>query len=140
MKLQINHLSPYLPYGLEFLLESEAGSKEPNINKMKSIHTGLNAVNYGWGNAKSLTDIKPILKSISDLDDIVIYAFHCYRHGKMHETELIDLFCFQNIHTEESLNNLDLSKLPYNCIEYMFKNHYDFFGLIEARLAVDIKL
>lgn len=28
--------------------------------------------------------------------------------------------------------------LPYECVEYMFKNHYDVFGLIEQGLAVSI--
>lgn len=28
--------------------------------------------------------------------------------------------------------------LPYECVEYMFQNYYDFFGLIEKGLAIDI--
>ena len=138
MELKIKHLTPYLPYKLEFLMASEPESKEPNIDELKSIDTGLKMVNFGWGNAKTLTEIKPLLKSISKLDDILADEFSNYREGMKHDAELIDLFSFENIHTEELLNDLDLNKLPYNCIEYLFKNHYDFFSLIENGLSTEV--
>lgn len=138
MELQLEHLTPYLPYKLQFLMESEPESKEPNIDELKSIDVRLKMVNFGWGNAKNLTEIKPMLKSISKLDDILADEFSNYREGMKHDENLIDLFSFENIHTEELLNGLDLNKLPYNCIEYLFKNHYDFFGLIENGLATEV--
>ena len=49
--LNVEHLAPYLPYGLTFLMESEPDSKEPNIDELKSIDVGLKMVNFGWGNA-----------------------------------------------------------------------------------------
>jgi len=120
-------------------MESEAGSEEPNVDVLLSIDTNINMVNFGCGNANWLTDIKPMLKPIYALDSILLYVFIYCQEGDKEYEELIDLFDFENIHTEELLCNLDLSKLPYNCIEYMFKNHYDVFGLIEAGLAVKIK-
>jgi len=35
------------------------------------------------------------------------------------------------------LNDIDLKTLPYNCVEFLFKHHYDFFGLIENGLAIE---
>ena len=45
MELKIEHLAPYLPYGLTFLMESEPNSKEPNTDELKSIDVGLKMVN-----------------------------------------------------------------------------------------------
>ena len=99
MELQLEHLTPYLPYKLQFLMESEPESKEPNIDELKSIDVRLKMVNFGWGNAKNLTEIKPMLKSISKLDDILADEFSNYREGMKHDENLIDLFSFENIHT-----------------------------------------
>ncbi len=55
MELQLEHLTPYLPYKLQFLMESEPESKEPNIDELKSIDVTLKMLNFGWANAKNLT-------------------------------------------------------------------------------------
>jgi hypothetical protein len=119
-------------------MESVPNSKEPNIDELKSIDTGLQMVNFGWGNAKTLTEIKPILKSIKKLDDLLADEFSNYREGMKHNEKLIDLFFYEKIHTEEPLSEIDLSILPYNCIEWIFENHYDYFGLINAGLATEL--
>ena len=98
MELKIEHLTPYLPYKLEFLMASESESKDPNIDELKSIDVGLKMVNFGWGNAKALTEIRPLLKSISKLDDILADEFSNYREGMKHDTELINLFSLDMSH------------------------------------------
>ncbi len=84
-----------------------------------------------------LLHIKPILRPLSELDKLIEVNFEMLNSG-LHDVELIDLFCYENTNTDEPLVDLDLNKLPYECIEYMFRNHYDFFGLIPAELAIDI--
>lgn len=82
---------------------------------------------------------KPILKPISDLSILVIEEFEKYDgkiNGKAND-EIINLFCEEN-GVDEIIENIVLSSLPYECVEYIFKNHYDFFGLIEKGLAVSI--
>jgi len=73
MKLEVKHLAAYLPYGLTFLMESEPNSKEPNIDELKSIDASIKMVNFGWVNAKTLTEIKPILRPLSMLDEEIEY-------------------------------------------------------------------
>lgn len=85
----------------------------------------------------SQNTFKLILKPISDLSLLVIEEFEKYdgkRNGKANE-EIINLFCEEN-GVDEIIENIELKSLPYECIEFMFKNHYDFFGLIERGLAI----
>ena len=113
MKLEIKHIAPYLPY---------------NLNNTVSIADWFKGYNC-----------KPILRPISDLSLLVIEEFEKYdgkRNGKANE-EIINLFCEEN-GVDEILENIELKSLPYECIEYMFRNHYDVFGLIEQGLAVSI--
>ena len=87
----------------------------------------------------NLEFIQPILKPISDLSLLVIEEFEKYdgkRNGKANE-EIINLFCEEN-GVDEIIENIELKSLPYECIEFMFKNHYDVFGLISQGLAISI--
>ena len=84
-----------------------------------------------------IANCKPILRPISDLSILVKEEFEKYdgkRNGKANE-EIINLFCEEN-GVDEIIENIDLKSLPYECIEFMFRNHYDFFGLIEKGLAI----
>ena len=56
------------------------------------------------------------------------------RNGKAND-EIINLFCEEN-GVDAIIENIELKSLPYECIEFMFRNHYDFFGLIEKGLAI----
>lgn len=140
MKLELKHLAPYFPYGLKGI------SKEENLGF--EIIKGYSF--YGNNNILCLQtnvdDIDaevflPILKPISDLSLLVIEEFEKYdgkRNGKANE-EIINLFCEEN-GVDEIIENIDLKSLPYECIDFIFINHYDFFGLIEKGLAISIPL
>ena len=85
----------------------------------------------------SQNPFKIILKPISDLSLLVVEEFEKYdgkKNGKAND-EIITLFCEEN-GVDENIENIELKSLPYECIEFMFKNHYDFFGLIEKGLAI----
>ena len=84
------------------------------------------------------SDFKLILKPISDLELRIRLEFDKAYTDTSVDSEIIDLFCFENTGFTEPLTEIDLSKLPYECAEWMFKNHYDFFGLIKQDLAIDI--
>ena len=61
-KLELEHLAPYLPYGLKYI--------DDDVDKIVELHnldTGIGLVNFGWGDAKNLYEIKPILRPLSDL-------------------------------------------------------------------------
>jgi hypothetical protein len=129
--LQTVFLAPYLPFKLKFI------TTNGYIYEMEGVSC-FDEVYCSTGNFK-LSSIKPILKPISDLSLLVIEEFEKYdgiRNGKVNQ-EIINLFCEEN-GVDEIIENIELKSLPYECIEFMFKNHYDFFGLIDKGLAVSI--
>ena len=132
MKLELKHLAPYLPYELK-LVARNVVSDTP-----KRIYSKLTSMNI-MSLVENDTLYKPILKPISDLSLLVIEEFEKYdgkRNGKANE-EIINLFCQEN-GVDEIIENIELKSLPYECIEFMFKNHYDFFDLISQGLAISI--
>jgi hypothetical protein len=134
MKLELKHLAPYLPFTLpiKVMEEEQVSRSEWEILEYNSI---LNSCFL----MQNLKNIKPILRPILDLSILIIEEFEKYdgkRNGKANE-EIINLFCEEN-GVDENIENMELKSLPYECVEFMFKNHYDFFGLIEKNLAIDI--
>ena len=127
------HLAPYLPYELMFsdgtILHSIDIDNELMLLDTKTH--GISNHRIEWGN------ILPVLRPISDLDLKIKIEFDKYDNKRNYDKEIINLFCEEN-GIDELLENLELSSIRYECVEYMFKNHYDFFGLIEKGLAVDI--
>ena len=127
MKLEIKHLAPYLIHRLTFLMESEPNSKEPNIEELKSLDMGLNMVNFGWGNAKPFTEIKPILRPLSSLDkEIEVNGERFVPIEKMKELGLGSL-----------PRSLDCNWLYYHQFEQLVKWHFNVFNLPE-NLYIDI--
>jgi hypothetical protein len=128
MKLEIKHLAPYLPYGINVQWIRE--------DDKELIIQDLTISDYNFLIRRKYA--KPILKTISELDNLIKNEFKKYDRIKECDMEIINLFCYENTNANEPLVDLDLNKLPYECVEYIFKNHYDFFGLIDAGLAIDI--
>jgi hypothetical protein len=129
MKLELKHLAPYLPFKIKVL------DRKVKIMNSYSGHS----VNWCSLEYAIKMQFKPILRPISDLSILIIEEFEKYdgkRNGKANE-EIINLFCEEN-GVDENIENMELKSLPYECVEFMFKNHYDFFGLIEKKLAIDI--
>lgn len=131
MELEVKYLAPYLPYRLRGITERNTifeldiySSMGGKIEK-RDISGFLN------------NNIRPILRPLSDLDSLLKTNFEMLDSG-LHDEEMVNLFCYENIGTDENLVDLDITKLPYECVEYMFRNHYDVFGLIGKGSAVDI--
>jgi len=130
--LQAVFLAPYLPYDLK------VKTVRNEIVLVEGIYTFEDIYNSSVGDIP-FDLIYPILKPISDLSLLVIEEFEKYdgkRNGKANE-EIINLFCEEN-GVDDILENIELKSLPYECIDFMFRNHYDFFGLISEGLAVSI--
>tara|TARA_R110000782_G_scaffold70402_2_gene141445 strand:+ start:497 stop:859 length:363 start_codon:yes stop_codon:yes gene_type:complete len=116
MKLERKHLASYFPYELSYQ------DSKGNVKIMKSLDLVINMVDFGHGDAKEFKEIKPILRPLSDLTN-----------------EFKDDFRFTEraiaIH-KYGLNNW-VGGLRFDIVEFLFKNHYDVFGLIEKGLAID---
>lgn len=125
---------PYLPYGVGYYYSNLNDIKLLGILTTKSTIHNLNNVFHSLGKSFFLG-----LKPISDLSNLVKTEFEKYDgliSGKANE-EIITLFCEEN-GVGDLIENIELSSLPYECVNFIFKNHYDFFGLIEEGLAINI--
>tara|TARA_R110000772_G_C13017270_1_gene410128 strand:- start:55 stop:450 length:396 start_codon:yes stop_codon:yes gene_type:complete len=127
MKLELKHLAPYLPYGLKY-----NNIKNNNTYTMRSISTEINMVDFGWGDAMELNEVKPILRPLSDLTKEI-------KHDGDKFTPCTDYYYLKD--ELEELSTLDSSYIRYtryNVVKVLFELHFDVFGLIEKGLAIDI--
>ena len=130
MKLELKHLSPYLPYGLKAIYNEENEEntvvtilgtcildKERHYQiKFKDGIVGLFIAN----------DIKPILRPLSDFyEDIDGVSFsNMITHGYHNE------FWWDE--------NFNVNQLMYHDLQLLLSKHCDVFGLIEKGLTIDI--
>jgi len=120
MKLDLELLAPYLPYGLKFFIPHDDYQEIQTLtglSKEDGIQTDYDKVDEQGtvGNLWSFTGernyefyrIKPILRPLEDLDD------------------------------EEDNTPEELIRCCWNYTQGLIAKHYDVFGLIEKNLAID---
>lgn len=145
MKLELKHLSPYLPYGLRFINPSgDYGFLKPSFE--------LTGINYkkihlvGFSLPQDLWKFKPILRPLSDLakeievngekfvpidklniegEPFVEYGVNGY--GK-------DYLCFNYADGDDSIEFNDYEEFRSKLLSW----HFDVFRLIPQELAIDI--
>lgn len=145
MELELKHLSPYLPYGLKCCMMGEIDENEkPVISEITGVsiencpnHIWVYSYDKGLSYSNLLSDTFPILRPMSDLKtDFFDDLFH---------TD-IDVRTFLNGEFLESRGVEDLDQLfefkiewfPFGLISLLIKYHFDIFGLIDKKLAIDI--
>ena len=120
-KLELKHLSPYLPYGLKIHGESSGFNLDMTLATMSDCELlmGIDCV--------LKEQQKPILRPLSDYHNENIYEDFIYLFGENDDyvEALID-------------GRLLLKDMPKYIMDWLFENHFDVFGLIEKGLAVDI--
>lgn len=159
MKLELKHLAPYLPYGLngcQYVFESSPK------HTTKYILTSLNEKEKEWTffwerldeSLMSATEnIKPILRPLSDL---FTKRFDEENGGLRHIDIISSKIFFDNYIDDESTHEAFWSKLinsqiyptlnqSKQLLDFLYRNHYDVEaifnygnGLIDAGLAIDI--
>lgn len=124
MKLELKHILPYL----DSKLKAVDNQAEPDDNIIEIIgfsNTDGNIEVFDQhGNYDiKLSDIKPILRPLSDLtrEEFELQVFNSH----------IDYLTYENKGTEWTL------KAPFDMVQYLFSKHIDVFGLIEKGLAID---
>jgi len=130
MKLELKHLAPYLPYGLKVAVKRyDFKERCENYNQIEDL-ISIKKENWSGGDCinptsgtRNLDEIKPLLRLLNSLN----------------EKDQSGMWYTVN-------NNGEFTGLPeamhingvWETYEYLFKNHYDVFGLIESGLAIDI--
>lgn len=145
-KLEIKHISPYLPYNLCFITPLQIIGFDKVLPKQ--LHGIID--NYARFNTPDgyieyyFEDIKPILRPFSDLTK------PCLPGGLIPMFELIKM-CDLNT-TDFELHFINLNFCLYSksqkrffindnnfyLTQKLFEYHFDIFGLIENGLAIDI--
>jgi len=142
MKLELKHLAPYLPYGLKIYMEDLRSHVKPFSWEL-GIETNL----------KQVLDFqnKPILRPLSDLKivgsdiinehsiNILISEKHnidygIFSHFKGHLDLELDGDHMLRYDADKSIS----FQVFFDIQNELLKGHYDVFGLIEERLAIDI--
>ena len=165
MKLELKHLAPYLPYGLEVNAnDSDLGIKNftGEISSWEYYNTRFNV----WSEYKleshmvSIKNIKPILRPISSMTKEEAYEFGILTVGRtdMEDKEIgvgemklmgdtYPTIIYQDQEDEEYSVIIQFSSIgvcmggivmiSYEAYEWLFKNHFDVFNLIENNLAIE---
>ena len=150
MELELKHLAPYLPYGLE-ILEITKGNFEcdPN-NEDKELLTDRNVSRFIGKKPYRCLSQKPILRPLSNLTLDVINKFYVnkaengiilrkYITPKTMEITLTATYKMMgDSFTDFIISQNSIINTDYWLVELLLKHHYDVFGLIEKGLAIDI--
>lgn len=134
-KLKLKHLLPYLPY------ELNVQDDEGNTRELKGLLITECFLDYnGYGTDKTeldFSEIKPILIPMSKLKPKLIEEFENYHSHKEYDKDVIDYFCEEMGVDADEVDNMKPEFFNYGTMQWLFKNHYDVFDLIESDLAIE---
>lgn len=123
MKLELKHLSPYLPHGLKLY---DTYTKSIYLNAVRG--ETLDYLTIGENDS-----VKPILRPLSDLTTKIHF-----RGNKIFPVDIIKEYCGYDIITKEERMVEPPKMLPYLVFNLLCEMHFDLFGLIEQGLAISI--
>jgi len=130
MKLELKHITPYLPYGLK--LYYEYTNKIGEISNIYTIGEGYDnddiKISVDYSEAEHIWMFKPILRPLSDLN---IFDFGSKTPNKGVASEFNAALHIIN-------HKGKLQVLEYWFMQLLLEHHFDVFGLIEKKLAIDI--
>lgn len=130
MELELKHLSPYLPYDLKVMApyeDRQIYSELILLSKSSGYCNVRDARTYaGDVSEYKIEAIKPILRPLSDITNE-----HLQELFRKDEVAKIKKLISQR--DWQQYQDLDYSTILFFCV-----NHYDFQGLIDKGLAIDI--
>lgn len=155
MKLELKHLTPYLPYGLS-IGQYREDLKITFFSKMVELSDDRIRVTlsrFPFSEIISYYEAKPILRPLSDLsnDDwkeevLIHYAdlevhVSVYDSGNDNKNDFgltVTYKLMDDVFTDLLICRGLIRETPYHFYEWLIKNHFDVFGLIQSGLAIDI--
>ena len=150
MKLELKHLAPYLPYGLSFSVNlKDVLDNFPD--ELRTLKLAVPSIDL------ALKTGKPILRPLSSMTKEEAYEFGVLltSEADMEDKEvgigkmvlmgsIYPTIMYQDKENEDysimiqfsstGINGIGL--VPYEAYEWLFKNHFDVFGLIGKGLAI----
>ena len=119
-QLKLKHLAPYLPYGLKMYNLNNGRGAYNNILKRR-----LKKIEILTGDSIELLMFlgrKPILRPLSELTELDINNKPKF---------------FPSIMCVNCIDAKMIEQMPYEDFDYLIRNHFDVFGLIEKGLAIN---
>jgi hypothetical protein len=139
MELEVKHLAPYLPYGLELIVSTDWSEYETTL----IIHSFSDDLKDGININEAISmGAKPILHPLSSINKpievngktvVVLDLIRDTNHSFYFSAGYICEKC-----SDYSLQHQGYGTYPYWLIEILAEHHIDFQGLIPAGLAIDI--
>lgn len=134
-KLTLEHLAPYLPYGLKVQFDYKRIDKiiEKRIATINLIDSVWDRCNINNGSISYdliyFDEIKPILRPLSDLTKEI----------EVNGEKFVPIEVLKHRYDfiYSSLNKYNLDKWEFRVIQKLFQWHFDVFGLIPQNLAID---
>lgn len=129
MKLELKHITPYLPYSLEYLHKGEILDLEvinPIAKYIRLYRKDRSNFYLIQTNEDEFKEAKPILRPLSDLTKE-------FSENNLRQGLAFDL-------TEEKvefIKHSPIGQLKYWQILYLLSHNFDIFGLIEQGLAIN---
>lgn len=124
-KLQLEHLSPYLPYSVKAIFKEKSGSKKKVTGTISCVYSDSTICCYDTVNS-SPDEFKLLLKPLSALDEKALSEMNMDMGDQMIIEEIRD-------------KRMGYWSASYDTIQILLKNHYDVFGLIEQGFAEAVK-
>lgn len=125
-KLELKHIAPYLPYGVKAIYQDDVCY----INGIY-LDGSIFVVTSDGGEYTNLTQIKPILRPLSDLT-IEIYNDLSESYPNTPNWDMYHKIWYTSkIPLHETI-------IEYCVFEKLTEWHFDVFGLIDKGLAIDI--
>lgn len=129
MKLELKHLSPYLPYGLKGICTWEHLNKDFEVELYSASSNILNISSpFGGNDYVEINEFKPILRPLSDLTKEI----------KINGETFVPIDALGWNSYENIIKKGICDSVGYQYMIKLFEWHFDVFGLIEQNLAIDI--
>ena len=161
MEKEFKHLAPYLPYELQmaYIVKDEV-VEVGSLNKVYIYKSESHPIRYGinYNDAEHEWMFKPFLRPLSSITTEEAYELGVIltSEADMEDIEVgvggIDILGeyytvirykdkvdegFYFMIQFSSIGIVGINLIPYEAYEWLFKNHFDVFGLIEKGLAIE---
>jgi len=130
---KLQQLASYLPYNLMCLVD------EKHKAQLDAVYSNATCCFHNLVESdQGFLSVKPMLKPLIDADSYIRTQFYLYHQNKPCARDVIDLFDVDFIHTNELVSELDVLDLPFKSVQWLLKNHYDVYGLLDKGEAVQL--
>jgi hypothetical protein len=128
MELKIEHLAPYLPYGLEIMFEYRSSFKcDPNYFKRLKLE-GSNISIIGK-KTYSIVSSKPILRPLSDLAKEIDFNGEKFVPKNVLKELIMKKGNYSNYDSSWINESIMIDLLPYWIIQKLLEWHFNVFNL-----------